>query len=97
MLRVLDPLVLGFALNCPSAFTTGFSRRWSARAGGLITVVLRDVLGIPLWCVGLGFAMHAASTSLFARSAAATALDWELTTAGAAVSVAGALRVRRAR
>ena len=49
----LIPLLLGFALNSASAFTAAYSRRWGEWRGQLASVLLRDVLGIPMWVVGL--------------------------------------------
>jgi hypothetical protein len=52
MFIFLVPLMFGFAANLASAFTTAFSRRWGERRGAVITAVLRDILGIPVWVLG---------------------------------------------
>ena len=78
----LIPLLLGFALNWASAFTAAYSRRWGARGGQLATLLLRNVLGIPLWAVGLGLAMRTPSPMLFASSPAIDTLGWLLVAAG---------------
>ena len=54
-------LILGFFFNLASAFTAAFSRRFGDRCGSLLTVLLRNVLGIPVWTIGfiLAARMHA--------------------------------------
>jgi protein-S-isoprenylcysteine O-methyltransferase Ste14 len=49
----LIPLVLGFWLAGASAFTAAYSRRFGERGGQLVTSILRNFLGIPLWLLGL--------------------------------------------
>jgi protein-S-isoprenylcysteine O-methyltransferase Ste14 len=83
----LIPLLLGFAFNCASAFTAAYSRRWGPRAGQWVTFVLRNVLGIPLWVVGLGLAVRAPSPMLFAATALLEALGWVLLAAGCLVQL----------
>lgn len=78
----LVPLILGFAFDATSAFTSAFSRRWGVTRGRLASVILRNVLGIPLWVVGLVFAVRAPSQALFAETSQATVLGWFLTISG---------------
>ncbi len=84
----LVPLTIGFICNFASAFTNAYSTKWGERTGSIVTVLLRDVLGIPVW--GLGFALAAISESpqLFYPGIAVTVLGWILIAAGAAVIVA---------
>lgn len=83
MYRFLIPLLLGFLLAGASAFTTAWSRRWGERGGRLATHLLRNMLGIPLYMVGLVLAWRADAALLFDQSAASLALGWFLITAGA--------------
>jgi len=53
--RFLLPLLLGFASDWASAFTTAYSRRWGERRGQALTFVLRMISGIPLWFIGILF------------------------------------------
>jgi protein-S-isoprenylcysteine O-methyltransferase Ste14 len=46
-------LILGFAFNAASAGTSRLAARFGIRRGQMATIVLRDVLGIPLWIAGL--------------------------------------------
>jgi protein-S-isoprenylcysteine O-methyltransferase Ste14 len=84
---VLVTLLLGFTFNSASAFTAAFSRRWGARRGQWATFVLRNVLGIPLWVIGLGLAVRSPSPALFATSALLDGLGWALLTGGAIVQL----------
>ncbi len=90
----LIPLLLGFACNAASAFTTAFSKQWGERRGSLVTVVLRDVLGIPVWAIGLVLAFRAQSPSLFASTLATDILGWLLICVGGAIIILALLSIR---
>lgn len=87
-------LLTGFACNAASASTTSFSARWGERRGRLVTGVLRNLLGIPVWVVGLLLAVRAPSPPLFARGAATELLAWLLLLAGSALQVWALLALR---
>lgn len=53
MIAAFAALVLGFAFNAASVNTTRFAARFGTRRGQMVSVLLRDVLGIPLWVAGL--------------------------------------------
>ena len=99
MYKVFVPLLLGFALDAASAFTTVYSRRWGKSRGELVSFVLRNVLGIPLWMVSLGFAVQSPSPLVFAASRASLILGWLLLAAGATIQTFAlvVLRLRAAR
>jgi protein-S-isoprenylcysteine O-methyltransferase Ste14 len=94
----LAPLLLGFAIVAASAFTTAFSRRWGERRGQQISFVLRTVLGIPLWVVGLGLAVRTRSPALFGFTRVTESLAWLLLAGGSVIQVVAlfALRLRAA-
>jgi protein-S-isoprenylcysteine O-methyltransferase Ste14 len=94
MARFLVPLLLGFALDAASAFTTAFSRRWGDRSGRRITFVLRDVLGIPLWVVGLGIAVRTPSPFLFRVTDAGDVVGWLFLAGGSAVQILALFALR---
>jgi protein-S-isoprenylcysteine O-methyltransferase Ste14 len=96
VLWFLIPLVIGFTLNVASAYTAEWSARWGERRGALATAVLRNVLGIPVWAVGLIFAVRTASPALFAASPAAEIAGWLLLGAGCAI-IALALHALRSK
>jgi protein-S-isoprenylcysteine O-methyltransferase Ste14 len=81
----LIPLLLGFALNAASAFTAAYSRRWGERGGRWASFVLRNILGIPLWAMGLGFAVQTPSTMLVAPNLIMNIMGWLLIVAGGMV------------
>lgn len=83
----LIPLLLGFAFDSASAFTAAFSRRWGAHRGQWVTFVLRNILGVPLWVIGLGLAVRSPSPLLFAPPALLEAVGWVLLAAGCGVQV----------
>jgi protein-S-isoprenylcysteine O-methyltransferase Ste14 len=81
----LIPLLLGFAFNCASAFTTRFSRRWGERRGQQVTAILRNILGIPVWTIGLVLALRTPSAALFPSSAVVEIVAWVLLAAGCVI------------
>jgi protein-S-isoprenylcysteine O-methyltransferase Ste14 len=98
MYLFLIPLLAGFAFNLASAFTAAFCRRWGERRGRTATFVLRNILGIPLWAVGICFAVRLPAPPLFAATSTSAILAWLLLGAGAIVIIAAlfALRMRAA-
>lgn len=91
MYLFLIPLILGFVLNGASAFTAAYSRRWGERGGKLVTFILRNVLGIPLWYVGLILAWLAPAPLLFISGPATHTLGWLLIIAGSVLVIWGHL------
>ncbi len=85
MLWFLIPLLAGFGLNVASAYTAEWTQRWGERRGRLVTAVLRNVLGIPVWVVGLILAVRAPSPSLFPSSPVALAAGYGLLGAGSVI------------
>lgn len=45
-------IITGFAFVGASAFTSAYSRRWGEKGGQWATIILRNLLGIPLWVTG---------------------------------------------
>ncbi len=78
-------LLVGFALNSVSTFTAAFSRRWGARAGQRISLVLRVGLGMPLWILGVVLAVRVPGPRLFPAHPVLDVLGWLLISCGAAV------------
>jgi protein-S-isoprenylcysteine O-methyltransferase Ste14 len=85
VLVFLIPLLLGFASNLASAFTTAFSHRWGSRRGRLVTVILRNITGIPLWALGFMLAFGMLSRPLFNASLVVRVSGWLLVGVGAVV------------
>jgi protein-S-isoprenylcysteine O-methyltransferase Ste14 len=95
MSAFLIPLLAGFVFDAASAFTAAFCRRWGERRGQLVTAVLRNVLGIPLWVIGLGLAVRAPSPALFAPGAPLEAVGWLLLALGGVVQLLALAALRR--
>ena len=90
----LIPLLFGFACNLASAFTAAFSQCWGARNGALLTFVLRNVLGIPVWAVGMFMAFRAPQPPLFDPGLTGKAAGWGLVLVGGAVIVMALFAIR---
>ncbi len=94
MFLFLIPLAAGFACNLASAFTTTFCYRFGEKQGRRMTVLLRDVFGIPVWSLGFLLAFRASSPALFASSASLQIIGWLLTAAGGLVILAALYTIR---
>lgn len=58
-------IIIGFAFAGASAFTALYSRWWGEKGGQRATVILRNLLGIPLWVTGFVLAWLNSSPFLF--------------------------------
>lgn len=58
-------IITGFALVGASAFTSAYSRRWGEKGGQWATIILRNLIGIPLWVTGFVLAWLEPSPFLF--------------------------------
>jgi len=94
MYLFLVPLLAGFAFNSTSAFTTFYSRHLGGRAGRLVCVLLRDVLGIPLWALGYFLAARVSASYLFAARLISSILACLLILAGAMIICTGLWSLR---
>jgi protein-S-isoprenylcysteine O-methyltransferase Ste14 len=82
MVVFLTPLLLGFALCGASAFTAAYSHRWGERGGKIATAILRNLLGIPLWYIGVVLAWLQPAPLLFTPGVTTTVLAWLLIVLG---------------
>lgn len=87
-------MAIGFSCNLASAFTTAFSRRWGEGRGSTVTVVLRDVLGIPVWCFGYFLAVRAPSSVLFQPTMVTKVAGWLMITAGGGIILVAIATIR---
>jgi protein-S-isoprenylcysteine O-methyltransferase Ste14 len=85
MYLFLVPLILGFTCNLASAFTATFSHWWGVRSGSIVTVILRDVLGIPIWVIGLALAIHTPSPIFFISGVVTDIAGWCIIAAGCVI------------
>jgi protein-S-isoprenylcysteine O-methyltransferase Ste14 len=89
MFWFLVPLLTGFFFNCASAFTYYYSRLLGERRGRITCVVLRDVLGIPVWVIGYVMAVRTPSAYLYNPTFLTSVLAWVLILAGGVVILLG--------
>jgi protein-S-isoprenylcysteine O-methyltransferase Ste14 len=82
MYLFLVPLFIGFAFNWASAFTDFYSRRFGERSGRLISFITRNILGIPVWVIGLVLAFRESASLLFIPSLLTDILGWLLVVTG---------------
>lgn len=90
----LPPLLLGFIINILSAFTAEFSKRFGERTGTLLSIVLRDVLGIPVWAIGFCLAALAPAPNLFDNDQGWKLAGWILIIAGGSIILAALITIR---
>ncbi len=93
MYLFLIPLLAGFVFAGASAFTAAYSRRWGERGGQIVTAVLRNLLGIPLWIIGHVWAWLIPSPWVFTPNTFLIALGWVLIIAGSVPLIVGHLYV----
>lgn len=93
MYRFLMPLLAGFVLAGASAFTAAFSSRWGVRGGQIATSVLRNLLGIPLYFLGLVLAWRVPAPLLLDPGTATQVTAWILIVAGSIPVVVGHLQL----
>jgi len=89
MFLFLAPLLTSFFFNSASAFTSYYSRLLGERWGRIACVVLRDVLGIPVWAIGYVMAVRAPAAYLYKPTLLTTVLAWLLILAGGVVILLG--------
>ena len=88
-------LIVGFSINILSASTSLLIEKFGERNGALLTVLFRDVLGIPVWAAGFCLAAVAPSADLLPRAPAIQIIGWILIAAGGAIIVAALVTIRR--
>jgi len=94
MFLFLAPLLIGFTFNSASAFTSYYSRLLGERRGRIVCVILRDVLGIPVWGIGYIMAVRAPSAYLYKPTFFTSLLAWLLILAGGAIIIIGLVSIR---
>jgi protein-S-isoprenylcysteine O-methyltransferase Ste14 len=77
-IHFLIPLLIGFAFNWASALTHFYTKNWGELRGRAITFVTRNILGIPVWALGVALATKTEARLLFEPGVAAKVLAWVL-------------------
>jgi protein-S-isoprenylcysteine O-methyltransferase Ste14 len=94
MLLFLIPLLIGFLFNLLSAFTAELSKRFGDRTGSHLSILLRDVLGIPVWAAGFSLAALAPVPNLFENDPGWKVAGWILIIAGGLIIFAALITIR---
>lgn len=89
------PLIVGFSCNLASAFTTAFARRWGEKRGSLLSVLLRDVFGIPIWVTGFVLASRSPSPALLISTPLIKVCGYLLIVGGSILIVIALATIRR--
>jgi protein-S-isoprenylcysteine O-methyltransferase Ste14 len=87
-------LILGFGSNLASTFTSFYSSRLGSKAGTFITILLRDVLGIPVWAVGFLLAVNQSKERLIEAIPVLNVAAWILIGAGAVIIITALFSIR---
>lgn len=87
-------LVLGFTSNAASAFTTLYTEKWGKSRGTLLTVVLRDITGIPVWAAGFVLAIRMSGGFLYETTVLTETTGWLLISAGAVIIIIALVSIR---
>jgi protein-S-isoprenylcysteine O-methyltransferase Ste14 len=90
----LFPLIIGFASNAASAFTTLYSEKWGKIKGSALTFVLRNITGIPVWAAGFVLAVQESSGFIYRNSVMAQIAGWFLIIAGAVIIIIALVSIR---
>jgi protein-S-isoprenylcysteine O-methyltransferase Ste14 len=87
-------LIPGFISNLASAFTTTFSEKWGRKTGTALTIVLRDIMGIPVWAIGLVLAIRESSEWLYEVALPVQIIGWSVISIGAVVIIIALISIR---
>jgi protein-S-isoprenylcysteine O-methyltransferase Ste14 len=94
MYLFLLPLIFGFASNLASAFTTTYSEWWGKKTGTFITILLRDVFGIPVWAIGYVLAIRGTHSSIDSFSLFTLIMGCFLFAAGSVIIIIALISLR---
>lgn len=87
-------LIPGFISNLTSAFTTVFSQKWGTKTGSLITIILRDITGIPVWAIGSVLAIRESSELFYNVSLPVQIIGWLIIAIGAVIITIALISIR---
>jgi protein-S-isoprenylcysteine O-methyltransferase Ste14 len=87
-------LILGFGSNIASTFTSFYSEQWGKQVGTFITILLRDIFGIPVWAAGFLLAIKESEKLIISDSVIVNLSAWILIIAGAAIIITALVSIR---
>jgi protein-S-isoprenylcysteine O-methyltransferase Ste14 len=88
------PLFLGFTSNAASAFTTLYSEKWRKARGTILSIILRDITGIPVWAAGFVLAIRESSGFLYRISLITKLTAWLLILAGTVIIIIALINIK---
>jgi protein-S-isoprenylcysteine O-methyltransferase Ste14 len=94
MFYFLIPLILGFCSNLASAFTDLYSKKWGKGKGTFVTILLRDIFGIPVWAIGFLMAVKETGSLFFRESVFTLVIGWGLIIAGGLIIILALVTIR---
>jgi protein-S-isoprenylcysteine O-methyltransferase Ste14 len=90
----LIPLVFGFASNLASTHTTTYSVKWGKTGGTFVTILLRDIFGIPVWAIGFVMAISESSHMLYEVTLILKIVGWVIIVAGGVIIIVALVSIR---
>ena len=90
----LIPLISGFTSNVASTFTAFFSEKWGKAMGTMLTIILRDITGIPVWAIGFLMAIRESGRLFYIISPLIRVAGWILIIAGAVIIVIALVSIK---
>lgn len=90
----LIPLIIGFLSNLASSFTGFYSEKWGRQTGTFLTILLRDIFGIPVWAIGFLLAVRDSGELLYMTGFGVNATGWTLIAVGGIIIIAALLSIR---
>jgi protein-S-isoprenylcysteine O-methyltransferase Ste14 len=90
----LIPLVLGFASNLASALTTTYSVKWGKTGGTFVTILLRDIFGIPVWAIGFVMAISESTHMLYEVTLILKIIGWLIIVTGGVIIIVALVSIR---
>jgi protein-S-isoprenylcysteine O-methyltransferase Ste14 len=87
-------LIAGFGANLASSCTKIYSEKWGKKTGTFITVILRDVLGIPVWAIGFVLAIKESGGLVYQSSGMNQVAGWFIMAVGASVIIIALIQIR---
>jgi protein-S-isoprenylcysteine O-methyltransferase Ste14 len=90
----LIPLVLGFTSNLASAPTTTYSDKLGKTGGTFITILLRDIFGIPVWAIGFVMAISESTHMLYDVTPMLKIIGWLIIASGGVIIIIALISIR---
>jgi protein-S-isoprenylcysteine O-methyltransferase Ste14 len=95
MFYFLIPLLIGFSSNLASAFTFNYSEKWGRQTGTFVTILLRDIFGIPVWAAGFLLAIRGSEDLLYNETIFNRIAGWGIILAGGMIILFALATIRK--